>query len=72
MAGIWRFLEMEPAKHNFDNVKQVTHEDDSVHGVYGLHTIKNKVRPVLDDSLDILGRQYYETLKGAEFWRKLT
>lgn len=70
MKGIWEFLEMEPAKHDFDNVEQVTYEDDSLHGIDGLHTIKNKVRPILDDSLDILGRQYYETLKGAEFWRR--
>lgn len=69
MAGIWQFLEMEPADHNFDYVEQVTYEDDSIHRIEGLHTIKNKVRPVLDDSLDILGRQYYDTLKGAEFWR---
>ena len=69
MAGIWQFLEMEPVKHNFDKIEQVTFEDDSVHLMDGLHTIKNKVRPVLDDSLDILGREYYNTLKGAEFWR---
>ena len=68
MADVWSFLEMEAPEHNFDNVEQVTYEDDSVHGL-DLHNIRAAIAPVEDDSTKILGTELCQTLAGAEFWR---
>jgi len=68
MASIWQFLGMESPEHDFDNVKQVTTEDDSVLGL-DLHTIRPKVESVADDAETILGASLCQKLEGAEFWR---
>jgi sulfotransferase len=68
MDEIWSFLEMVSPNHDFNNVEQVTFEDDSVHGL-DLHTIRSKVEPVKDDSEEILGKSLCKKLDGTEFWR---
>ena len=68
MDGVWKFLEMDAPNHDFTNVEQATTEDDSVHGL-DLHTIRQEVKPVIDDSLQILGKDFHTTLLNAEFWR---
>ena len=68
MSDVWSFLGMEAPEHDFDNVEQVTYEDDSVHGL-DLHSIRNVVESVKDDSLEILGAKLHQDLQGAEFWR---
>ncbi len=69
LDGIYRFLELPKFKHNFLNIEQVTHEDDSVHRL-DLHTIRRSVAPVPDDSLEVLGEGLVKRLSGAEIWRK--
>lgn len=71
MDEVWSFLGMESPEHNFEDVKQVTTEDDSVHGL-DLHTIRPKVEPVADDSATILGEELAKSMEGAEFWRQTT
>lgn len=71
MDAVWDFLGMKAPDHNFDDVKQVTTEDDSVHGL-DLHTIRPKVEPVADDSATILGEALVKSMEGAEFWRQTT
>ena len=68
MSSIWKFLEMDEPEHDFNNVRQLTTEDDSVHGL-DLHTIRSKVEPIRDDSEEILGKGLCKQLEGAEFWR---
>lgn len=68
MAGVWDFLGMDAPQHDFQNVQQVTHEDDSVHGA-DLHTIRSEVKPVRDESVQILGKDICQGLAGSEFWR---
>jgi sulfotransferase len=69
MFDIYNFLGLPQFNHDFDNVEQYTHEDDSVHGFQGLHTIRSKVEPVRDDSVEILGDQFVEEFINTEFWR---
>ena len=45
MRGIYEFLEEEMYMHDFDKIEQVTKENDEVHGVPGLHTIQNEMKP---------------------------
>ena len=42
-------------KYDFNNIKQVTFEDDKFHGKYGDHKIQSKVSPVASQAKEILG-----------------
>jgi sulfotransferase len=71
MTQIWDFLEMSPILHNFDNVKQITKEDDIVNGMPGLHDIRPNVLPVEHSAPNVLGSSTYNKYKNLEFWRTL-
>ena len=68
MERVYEYLGLPFYQHDFNNVEQVTFEDDSVHGL-DLHTIRSKVEPVKDDSEEILGKSLCKKLDGTEFWR---
>ena len=46
MQGVYMFLDEKPYKHDFENVAQITFEDDALHGFKDLHKIRQKVRPL--------------------------
>lgn len=58
MKGIYKFLEKDYYKHDFNNVKQYTKENDAEHGFTDLHTIRPKIEPNTDDSKVILGHMW--------------
>jgi sulfotransferase len=68
MEKIYSFLQIPEFQHDFENVEQVTHEDDSTHGM-DLHTIRQEVKPIKDDSIEILGKEVCEKFKNANFWK---
>lgn len=53
---IEEYLGIEHFKYDFDNVQQLTQEDDAVYGYADLHTIRKKVQPVLSDARQVLGK----------------
>lgn len=55
LKDIYTFLEEEPYGHDFQNVEQLTQEDDAVHGLTGLHMIRSRVEPVVSNYDTILG-----------------
>jgi sulfotransferase len=55
MKRIYDFFGVSNYAHDFDNVTQLTVEDDSVYGIYGDHSIRTKVEPVKSIAKDILG-----------------
>jgi len=68
LDGIYKFLELPSFDHNFKAVDQYTTEDDSVHGL-PLHTIRKEVKPILDDSVNVLGADLVKQYTSTEFWR---
>ena len=56
MADIYKFFELEYYKHDFNKIDQITVEDDSVHGIYGDHIIRNTLKMLPKDSKEILGQ----------------
>jgi sulfotransferase len=75
LAGIYRFLGEDGFAHDFDNVRQVTMEDDTVYGFKDLHTIRPQVRPqaarwhqVFDESV-FQSPAWKEVEDAATFWR---
>ena len=56
LNSIYNYLDIPSFTHNFESIPQITIEDDSVHGIYGDHQIRNTLSPLPDDSLEILGQ----------------
>lgn len=69
MDEIYDFLGEERFDHDFDNVKQVTWEDDSVHGFKGLHQIRSKIEPMQVQWPKILG-PFAERYGNLNFWKQ--
>lgn len=55
LQEIYNFLGEKYYEHDFDNVEQVTKENDDIHGFIDLHKIRNKVEPVPSKAKEILG-----------------
>jgi sulfotransferase len=55
MKRIYTYLDVPYYQHDFDNIEQITQEDDSVYGIYGDHVIKSKLTPVKNDYKEVLG-----------------
>lgn len=54
---VHKFLGVQPYEYDFDNIVQVTHEDDKFHGIYGDHKIRSKIEPLQSNYLDIFGQE---------------
>ena len=68
MDGIYEYLGLDTFKHNFNNVKQITVEDDTVYGVFGDHTIKKKVKPIEKDYEKVLGKELSDNIVKHYQW----
>ena len=56
LVKIYKFLELPYYHHDFNNIVQLTDEDDEVYGLtHNLHLIKKTIEPLRDDSQMILG-----------------
>jgi len=69
MQKAYEFLGYEYFPHNFEHVEQVTHENDDIHGIPGLHVIRNKVEPVPAYGTSLIGEHAYNKYDNAQFWR---
>jgi sulfotransferase len=62
MKLIHQFLELDPFEYNFDEIKQVTHENDLWHGMK-LHTIQSKIKSSEKPSWpEILPKKYADSV----------
>lgn len=68
MYKIYNYLELPLYKHDFNNVEQLTQEDDSVYGIYGDHKIKKEIKPLREDWLEILGPNLSLGIKDKYSW----
>ncbi|MEI8337658.1 MAG: sulfotransferase [bacterium] len=65
---IYDFFGEEYFEHDFNNVKQVTWEDDSVHGFANLHSIRPKVEKKAAQWPSVLGN-FAEGFGKLNFWQ---
>ena len=65
---IYNYLEVDTFHHDFNNVEQITVEDDAVYGPYGDHTIKKEIRPVKEDWNNILGIDISRDIRNGYDW----
>jgi sulfotransferase len=68
MRRVYKYLGMPYYKHNFKNIKQMTHEDDRFHGIYGNHIISPAVKPVPSVAQELLGETICRRLHHDNKW----
>lgn len=54
--------------HDFENVTQITHENDIIHGIYGDHVLRQKFERKPDDYDEILGYELCNNIKNTYKW----
>lgn len=57
MIKIYEYLGIPHFQHDFDNIEQVTKEDDEVYGAFGDHVIRTKLEPVRSRAKELLGKE---------------
>jgi sulfotransferase len=68
LNSIYDYLELPRFNHDFDNIPQITHENDIVHRPYGDHKIRNKLEPLKTDYYDILGQDICDWIYNNYQW----
>jgi sulfotransferase len=69
MKAVYEFLGYDYYPHDFEHVEQVTQENDDIHGIPGLHVIRNKVEPLPAYGHSLIGERSYQKYDNAQFWR---
>lgn len=54
--------------HDFENITQLTQENDLIHGIYGDHTLRQKFKMKPDDYNEILGYELSQSIKNTYKW----
>ncbi len=65
---IYNFFKIKKYQHNFQNIEQLTQEDDTVHGIFGDHTIRKEVKPVPETYNEYLGQQLSQNIVNTYPW----
>jgi sulfotransferase len=68
LKRLYSYLGVEHYKHDFNNVEQITKEDDSVYGIYGDHNIRKVIEPVDSRYDEILGSYASEWIRNHYGW----
>jgi sulfotransferase len=69
MTRVYQYLEVPYFKHDFDNIQQITQEDDNVYGLGGgLHAIRPKLEMKPSDADKILGKDVCKWLSDNYAW----
>ncbi len=65
---VYDFFEIDRFKHDFNNVEQITKEDDTIHGIFGDHTIRKEVKPPTIDYNLVLGEELSQNIVNNYPW----
>lgn len=68
MRRVYEYLDIPYYNYDFNNIKQVTFEDDKFHGRYGDHKIKNSIKPVYSNAEQLLGEKLCDELYKRNQW----
>lgn len=69
MKRLYEYLELPYYEgHDFENVTQLTHENDLIHGIYGDHTLRPKFERKPDDYDEVLGFELSNNIKNTYKW----
>ena len=65
---IYDFFGVEKFKHDFQNVEQLTQEDDTLYGIFGDHKIRKEVKPLSESYNEYLGQQLSQNIVNTYPW----
>lgn len=68
MDEIYKFLEVPHYKHDFNLIKQATDENDTIHGIFGDHKIRNTLDYKDNNPVEVLGQESVDFLKEEYAW----
>lgn len=68
MKRVYNYIGLPYFKHDFNNVEQLTQENDVIHGIFGDHEIRSKVEPIKEDFLDVLGKNNCDVIVNNFTW----
>lgn len=68
MVKVYSYLEIPHFAHDFDNIEQVTKEDDEIYGAFGDHVIRKKLAPVPSKAKELLGKGVNEWIYNNYNW----
>lgn len=68
MQRIYQYLDIPYYQHDFDNIEQVTKEDDEVYGAFGDHVIRTKLEPVRSNAKNLLGKDVTDWIYNNYKW----
>jgi sulfotransferase len=63
MNKVYDYLEEPHFEHDFNNVEQITEEDDTQYPIYGDHKIRQQIKPVPLDYFEVIGKELSETIR---------
>jgi sulfotransferase len=69
MNSIYEFLGIENYNHSFDNIINITPEDDKVYGLQGMHNVRKNISKVSVNPESVLSPYILNKYRGLEFWR---
>ena len=65
---IYDYLEIPRFEHDFNNIQQITNENDKIYEIYGDHKIKPILKVVPPDYNEILGIEISQQIRGLYSW----
>jgi sulfotransferase len=68
MRKIYEYFEIPYFEHDFENIEQITKEDDEVYGIFGDHKIKKTLELLPSDSQKILGSDVCDWIYNNYGW----
>ena len=68
LTRIYQYLGIPHYEHDFDNIQQITQEDDSVYGAFGDHIIRTKLEPVPSNAKQLLGKDVTDWIYNNYQW----
>jgi sulfotransferase len=68
MTRVYSYLGLPYFAHDFENIAQVTKEDDSVYGIYGDHQIRKTLSSPPSDWREVLGQHACDWIKNNYKW----
>ena len=68
MKKLYEFFEVEYFQHDWNNIQQLTSENDESHGIFGDHKIRQKLERKPDDWKEILGDHTSNRIVSENKW----
>jgi sulfotransferase len=68
MIKIYQYLDIPYFKHDFDNIEQVTKEDDEVYGAFGDHVIRKQLKLTPSKAKALLGKEVCDWIFNNYEW----